>query len=277
MADGIKVTTIKLRGEPLASDLIVDVAYSGDDADADYLSSPAGGQDQWKQPVQAATTANITIATALNNADVLDGVTLATGDRVLVKDQTAPAENGIYVVGTTPARAEDLDEDAEVLGSIVYVIAGTANAGKAYRVTNTAATVVDTDAISWAEFGGGSGSGDSTGHIGATFTAAPSAIAAGAAVEVIAPYSGTITDWVIVGDQTGSITVGVSKSDYTGYDTLSSIVAAAPPAVSGAVKAASAVLTGWTTALVAGDVLRFSVSSSSGFTRATVVLNYSRP
>ncbi len=49
--------------------------------------------------VRAATTVNVTIATALNNGDTLDGVTLATNDMVLVKNQSAPAENGIYVVG----------------------------------------------------------------------------------------------------------------------------------------------------------------------------------
>src|SRR5690348_17091598 len=60
------------------------------------------GSNSFKEPCRAATTANITISTALNNADVLDGVTLATGDRVLVKNQTTEKENGIYIVGVTP-------------------------------------------------------------------------------------------------------------------------------------------------------------------------------
>ena len=59
--------------------------------------------------VKAATTANITISTALNNNDTLDGVTLTTDDRVLVKDQTNSAENGIYIVGDTPARSDDFN------------------------------------------------------------------------------------------------------------------------------------------------------------------------
>ena len=57
---------------------------------------------------KVATTDNIAIATALNNADIIDGVTLATNDYVLVKNQTTASENGLYKVGVTPARAENM-------------------------------------------------------------------------------------------------------------------------------------------------------------------------
>ena len=100
--------------------------------------------------VRAATTANITIATALNNGDTLDGITLATGDRVLVKDQSSGAENGIYIVGASPARATDYDSDAEIRQSMVLVQEGTANAGRFYQNTNTAAITVDSTAITYA-------------------------------------------------------------------------------------------------------------------------------
>lgn len=157
MSDGIKPTRIEREGYALPDEVSIDGDYTGDDVDWD--SSPGMlGFDQWKQPVRAATTAAITIATALNNGDTLDGVTLATGDRVLVKDQGASAEqNGIYIVGTTPARADDLDEDAEVLGAVVYVIDGTANAATIWTVTNDTATIVDTDDINWAQLSGGGG------------------------------------------------------------------------------------------------------------------------
>jgi len=80
-----------------------------------------------KESVRVATTANITIATALNNADVLDGITLATDDRVLVKDQTAPAENGLYTVGVTPARAYDQSTDDPAFGFLVCWMARSAS------------------------------------------------------------------------------------------------------------------------------------------------------
>ena len=112
----------------------------------------------WKQAVRVATTGNITISTGLNAGDTIDGVTLAAGDRVLVKDQSTGSQNGIYIAGSSPARASDFDEDDEVRGSVVYVIAGTTNAATAWKVTNTAVPDVGTDAITFASFGSGGGS-----------------------------------------------------------------------------------------------------------------------
>lgn len=164
MSEGVKITR-EGRGLSLPATLSgVTGSTSGDNVEWDDGSTPPGSvggistNDQWKQPVRVATTANITIATALNNGDSLDGVTLATGDRVLVKDQSTASQNGIYVVAATPARSLDMDASAEVLGAVVYVIAGTVNTHTAWSVTNTAATVVGTDAINWAPFGGSGGS-----------------------------------------------------------------------------------------------------------------------
>jgi hypothetical protein len=89
--------------------------------------------------VKAATTANITLSTDLENGDTLDGVTLATGNRVLVKNQTDKTGNGIYVVKTsgTPDRADDYNSAGEVdAGDFIFVEAGTANAKTGYVQTN---------------------------------------------------------------------------------------------------------------------------------------------
>jgi hypothetical protein len=117
----------------------------------------------WKKAVRFATTANITIATALNPGDVIDGVTLADGDRGLVKDQSTGSQNGIYIVGATPVRAEDFDAGANVLGAIVSVYAGTANAGKQFKNTNTTTPTIDTTALTFAEI-----AADLTAHTGDT-------------------------------------------------------------------------------------------------------------
>ena len=66
----------------------------------------------WKQPVRVASTANVAIATGLENGDSIDGVTLATGNRVLLKNQTAPEENGIYVVVASGAASRSSDMDS---------------------------------------------------------------------------------------------------------------------------------------------------------------------
>lgn len=113
----------------------------------------------WKQPVRAATTANITRTTALNDGDTLDGVTLASGDRVLVKDQSDASQNGIFVVAGTPYRDYDMDQDAttsvpatEIVGSFVYVIEGTANGSTLWYCTTTGTPVIDTDDITFGQW-----------------------------------------------------------------------------------------------------------------------------
>lgn len=99
--------------------------------------------DPWKRPVRAATTANITISTALNNGDTLDGVTLATGDRVLVKDQSTGSQNGVYVVSASPARADDFSTGDEALGAVIVVTEGTANADTVWLCTTNATITID--------------------------------------------------------------------------------------------------------------------------------------
>lgn len=102
----------------------------------------------WKQPVRVATTAAGTLATSFENGDTIDGKTLATGDRILLKDQGTGTENGIYIVAASgaPARAFDMDDASEVVGALVYVVDGTANGGKVFRNTNlTTPTLGATD------------------------------------------------------------------------------------------------------------------------------------
>lgn len=97
-----------------------------------------------KEPVRVATTGNVTIATALNAGDTVDGVTLAAGDRVLVWQQSAPATNGIYIAGVTPARAYDMDDAGEVAGALVVVLEGTTYAATIFQNTNAGAITLGT-------------------------------------------------------------------------------------------------------------------------------------
>jgi hypothetical protein len=106
--------------------------------------------------VVAATTANIALATAVENGDTLDGVTLATGNRILVKNQSTASENGIYVVAASgaPSRATDFDSPAEIDGGdFVFVTGGTANDNKGFVQINTVGTI-GTDPIEFSQFSG---------------------------------------------------------------------------------------------------------------------------
>jgi hypothetical protein len=104
----------------------------------------------------AATTANIDLSSALENGDILDGVTLATGNRVLVKNQSSTPENGIYVVQASGAavRAADFDTPAEIDGGdFVFVTGGTANDNTGWVQTETVVTV-GTSPIIFTQFSG---------------------------------------------------------------------------------------------------------------------------
>lgn len=110
-----------------------------------------------KNSVRAASTADIAVATALTNLSVIDGVTVATGDRVLLKDQTLGAENGIYVVVASGAasRSGDADTSAEVTGGMyVFVSEGTASADTGFVLTTNDPITLGTTALVFTQFSG---------------------------------------------------------------------------------------------------------------------------
>lgn len=111
----------------------------------------------WKAAVRAATTTNGTLATAYANGQSIDGVSLVTGDRILLKNQTTGSENGIYVVAASgaPTRATDADATAEVDGMAVYVTSGTTQHDTAW-VETTDVPTIGTTALVFQQFGGGS-------------------------------------------------------------------------------------------------------------------------
>ena len=107
--------------------------------------------------VRAATTGNVTIATALNNGDTIDGVTLATNNLVLVKSQSTASQNGIYIVQASPARDTLFDTYDEHPGAIIHVQEGSANADKLYQCTSNTGGSLDSTDIVWANIVPGSG------------------------------------------------------------------------------------------------------------------------
>lgn len=120
-----------------------------------YVDAARSGLDV-KQSVRAATTAPINLATDLEDGDTLDTtVTLATGDRVLVKNQNTASENGIYVVQASGAavRATDFDSNAEVTpGAFTFVEEGTLNADSGWVLTTNGTINVGVTNLTWALF-----------------------------------------------------------------------------------------------------------------------------
>ncbi len=140
---------------------------ANDAASKSYVDSTINGLDV-KESVHLATTAAGTLATSFANGETIDGVALATGDRILIKDQADASENGVYTVNASgaPTRAADFDADSEVTaGAFFFVEEGTTNGNNGFTLTtNDDITVGSTD-LTFTQF---SGSGQITAGTGMT-------------------------------------------------------------------------------------------------------------
>jgi len=93
---------------------------------------------------RVATTANVNLSNGLENGDTLDGISLVTGDKVLVKDQTDATENGIYLVPASGAASRDPDFNTvdELAGQLVIIQEGTTNEDTIFLcTTDTGGTI----------------------------------------------------------------------------------------------------------------------------------------
>jgi len=145
---------------------ITNVATPTLDTDATnklYVDSVAQGLDV-KSSVRAATTVNIT----LSGLQTVDGVSLVAGDRVIVKNQSAPAENGIYSVSaTTWTRTADANTWNELISAFAFVEEGTVNGDCGWVCTVDAGGTLGTTSVTWEQF---SGAGQITAGDGLTKT-----------------------------------------------------------------------------------------------------------
>ena len=117
-----------------------------DAARKDYVDSLVNGM-HWFEPARAATTANIDLGAG--GLLLIDGVSLATSERVLVKDQSVPAENGIYLASAGAwSRAPDYATAEAITTSALYILEGTAQ-GKSTWIQNNIITSVGVDPINF--------------------------------------------------------------------------------------------------------------------------------
>jgi len=105
-----------------------------------------------------------------------------------------------------------------------------------------------------------------------------SAISTGIKGDIEIPFACTIERVELLADQSGSIVIDIWKDTYANFPPLvaDTITASAKPTLSAATKSEDATLTGWTTSVAAGDILRFNVDSASTVTRVTLTLRLKR-
>ena len=135
---------------------LADPTGDNDAANKGYVDGVAQGLDV-KDSVVATTTANGTLSTAFANGQSIDGVTLQTGDRILIKNQSTASQNGIYNVQASgaPSRATDMATGANAAGAFVFVEQGTVNAENGFTCTSdTGSAVVGTNNLTFAQFSG---------------------------------------------------------------------------------------------------------------------------
>ena len=129
-----------------------DPSVSSEAATKNYVDQAVAGL-RTRVIAEAATTANIDLTADLQNGDTLDGVTLVTGDRVLVKDQTDATANGLYIVvaSGTASRDPQFDTIAELSGQMIVVNQGSTNDNKIFLCTTDSDATIGVSNITYSQ------------------------------------------------------------------------------------------------------------------------------
>ena len=197
---------------------LADPVSDQDAATKYYVDSVAQGLDV-KASVVAATTANIT----LSGAQTIDGVSIVAGDRVLVKNQTNQADNGIYVAASGAwARSADANAWAELVSAYTFVESGSTYADTGWVCTVNQGGTLGTTPITWSQFSGAGTYVAGTGLTlaGNTFSITNTAVTAGS----YGSASNTLTATVNAQGQLTALAatpIAIANTQVSGLGTMS--------------------------------------------------------
>jgi hypothetical protein len=129
-----------------------DPATSSEAATKNYVDNLVAGL-RTRAVARVGSTANVTIASELENGDTIDGVTLVTGDRVLLKNQSTASQNGLYIVVASGAASRDTEFDTieELAGQLILISEGSANADDLYLCTTDTSATLGSSTISYTQ------------------------------------------------------------------------------------------------------------------------------
>ena len=212
MSGAIAMGSAKITG-------LLDPTNAQDAATKIYVDNSVQGLDA-KASCRAGTTANIT----LSGAQTIDGVSVVADDRVLVKDQTSSAENGIYVAAAGGwSRSADANTWDELVNAYSFVEDGTANANNGFVASIVAGGTLGSTAVTWVQFSGAgqviAGTGlTKTGNTLDVDTASTSRIVVNAN-DIDLATTGVTADTYrsVTTDAYGRITGGTNPTTVSGY------------------------------------------------------------
>jgi len=129
-----------------------DPSASSEAATKNYVDNLVAGL-RTRAVARVGSTANVVIASELENGDTIDGVTLVTGDRVLLKNQSTASQNGLYIVVASGAASRDPEFDTitELAGQLILISEGSTNADDLYLCTTDASATLGSSAISYTQ------------------------------------------------------------------------------------------------------------------------------
>jgi hypothetical protein len=129
-----------------------DPSSTSDAATKNYVDTLVAGL-RTRAVARVASTANVNISTGLENGDTLDGVTLVTGNRVLLKDQSTASQNGLYTVVASGAASRDTEYDtiSELAGQLILVSEGSTHADDLFLCTTDTSATLGSSSISYTQ------------------------------------------------------------------------------------------------------------------------------
>src|SRR5215813_963092 len=148
-AIGVPTGAVSMNNQKLTN--LAAPTVGSDAANKTYVDSAINGLS-WKDTCRVASTANVVIATG--GLIAVDGVTVAVGDRVLLKNQTTASQNGIYVAASGAwTRSTDAAAPADILQAAVFVSEGTTQSDTAWVMTTNSPITIDSTNLTWVQFG----------------------------------------------------------------------------------------------------------------------------
>ena len=129
-----------------------DPSSTSEAATKNYVDNLVAGL-RTRAVARVASTTNVAISSGLENGDTLDGITLVTGNRVLLKDQSTPSQNGLYTVVASGAASRDTEYDtiSELAGQLILVSEGSTHADDLFLCTTDTSATLGSSTISYTQ------------------------------------------------------------------------------------------------------------------------------